>query len=101
MLDPVLDAPRVEEVLLVAVEACHELLILKVLPADHTLLLAVVESSPVLELVHSPQHKHLVVVVLKSVNIDKHVMLQDLFEHHDTVENYEHSNHTQAKHYHI
>ena len=53
--DPLLDAFRVEEMLLVAVEACDVLTILEGLPANNALLLAMEDAGPPLELADGAQ----------------------------------------------
>ena len=53
--DPLLDAFRVEEMLLVAVEACDVLTILEGLPANNALLLAMKDAGPPLELADGAQ----------------------------------------------
>lgn len=101
MLDPVLYAFGVEKMLFMAVESRDKLLILEVRPANNALLLSMVEASAVLELVDGPEDEDLVVVVLEPVDIDEHVVLNDLFEDHDAIYNHKEPNHTQHQHHHV
>ena len=84
--DPVLDALCVEEMLLVAIEPSDELLVFEVFPADDTLLLPMIESSPILKLADSSEHKCLIVHILKPVNVDEHVVLYNLLHYEQAVQ---------------
>ena len=53
--DPLLDTFRVEEMLLVAVEACDVFTILEGFPANDTFLLAMEDAGPPLELADGAQ----------------------------------------------
>jgi len=69
LLDPVLDALCVEEVLLVAVEASDVLFVLEVLPANDAFFFTMEEPSPKLEFAYTSKYRNLMVEVLKPIYI--------------------------------
>ena len=56
LFDPVLDAFRMEEMLVMAIQPSDKLFVFEVLPADYALFFAVIEASSELELRNRPQH---------------------------------------------
>jgi hypothetical protein len=88
----------VEEMLLVAIKTSDILLILEVFPADDALLFTMEESSSELVLIDRLEHPDLVVVVVESVDIHEHVVLDQILKHHNPVENDKDSDHAETKH---
>ena len=54
LFDPVLDAFRMEEMLVMAIQPSDKLFVFEVLPADDALFFAVIEASSELELRNRP-----------------------------------------------